>query len=103
LGGPAARPPRRARPAPDAARRAPAVDPSHATLPRHYCLDAVSGVERLPRNSTRSRPLKTLGLITHVPRQLVPTTFSAVLAPATGYVTPLAIAPRMQKLILKGE
>src|SRR5207302_5948750 len=33
-------------------------------LPRHHCFDAVSGVDRLPRNSTRPRPLHTSGLIT---------------------------------------
>src|SRR2546425_1642574 len=66
---------------------------SHA---RHYCLDTFS-----PMNSNFSRPFRTSGLITQVPRQAELTTLPDVSVPK-GSAKTLPIAPRRQKPPLKG-
>src|SRR6266446_6959206 len=66
---------------------------SHA---RHYCLDTFS-----PMNSNFSRPFRTSGLITQVPRQAELTTLLDVSVPK-GSAKTLPIAPRRQKPPLKG-
>src|SRR3989442_5933446 len=55
-----------------------------------------------PIKRTRSLPLSTSGVITHVPPQAAVTIFPAVSVPTNGNANPLATAPRTQKLILNG-